>query len=352
MPPRAKAKLPGMAAVTTFAEYGARLLSRQRSETRAMIEMAIDRASQDPRPGGSGIEKLLRWLAEHPNGGFYKLLVFDEGIDHSIRLLNAIDQHARTVELMLHNNAIEGATLMTVYRAALEATAQLCYLHDPAVPVQDLAARNVAARLAFFHGNETTSLAFGAQIPAAKTEDATSAVDGVQAFLRSNGVELDEGRPPRHFARWVRVDDSRRANVRFNATEAIAAYVGGTWKYAIGSGATHALGWLLPSFVAGIEEKLAEDGDIVVSVVEGLLDCADAIARAAEGHSGLDTTPVRKKTLRRRVAMVAQVRGGAPSGIDLATYEERGPMWAPAVVPATYGSAFGLDVSGRQRNVP
>jgi len=331
-----------MAEVRSFAQYSARLLNKQRTETRSVIDSAIAHASQHPRPDGSGIEKLLLWLEGHSNGGFYKLVVFDEGIDHSLRLLHAIDQHARSVELMLRHDAVEGATLMTIYRAALEATAQLCYLHDAMIPVQDLAARNVAARLAFFHGNETTSLAFGQHMPADKTEDIKSGVDGLQNFLRDNGVTLDEGRSPRNFAAWVQVDGSTRANVRFNATDAISRYIGGSWQYALGSGATHALGWLLPSYVPGIDEKLGSDHDIVVSVVAGFLDCADAIAKTASAHSGYDTVAARRKTLKRRTVLVANASGGQPSPIDLETYESRGPNWTPLEVPKSYGAAFGL----------
>ncbi len=331
-----------MAEVSSFAQFAARLMSNQRADTRDLIDSAIAHASRKPRPKGSGIENLLLWLEDHPNGGFYKLVVFDEGIDHSLRLLNAIDQHGRTVELMLRNDAIEGATLMTIYRAALEATAQICYLHDAAIPIQNLAARNVAARLAFFHGNETTSLAFGDHLPPEKANDIESAVDGIQDFLRKNGVTLDPGRPPRNFAAWVQVDDSTRVNVRFNATDAISEYLGGKWQYVLGSGATHALGWLLPSYVPGIDEKLGTDDDIVVSVVQGFLDCADALARIAEAHSGYDSVPARRKTLRRRTVLVAKARGEDPSPIDLETYESRGPNWKATEVPWTYGAAFGL----------
>lgn len=331
-----------MAEVSSFAQYAARLMTSQRAETRAMVDSAISHASQHPRPMGSGIEKLMAWFAGHPNGGFYKLVVFDEGIDHTLRLLNAIDQHARTVELMLRNDAVEGATLMTIYRAALEATAQISYLHDSAIPPQNLAARHVADRLAFFQGNESTSIAFGDHLPATAAEDAGNAVDGVQDFFSENGVLLDPGKSPRYFAAWVQVDGSPRTNVRFNATDAISRYVGGRWQYMLGSGATHALGWLLPSFVPGLDEKLGSDDDIVISVVQGFLDCADALARTVEAHSGFDTVPTRRRTLRRRTVLIANARGGKPSPIDLETYESRGPNWTAAEVSATYGAAFGV----------
>lgn len=333
-----------MAEIRSFAQYAGRMLRSQRADSRAMIDASIAHASQNPRPAGSGIQKLLLWLEEHPNGGFYKLVVFDEGIDHSLRLLNTIDQHARTVELMLCNDAVEGATLMTICRAALEATAQICYLHDAAIPIESLAARNIAARLAFFQGNETTSIAFGEHLPSGKAEDVVSAVDGIQDFLRTNGVVLDEGRPPRKFANWVQVGESARANVRFNATDAITHYVGGRWQYVIGSGATHALGWLLPSYVSGIEEKLGDDEDIILSAVGGLLDCGDALARLAQAHSGFDTVPVRRKTLTRRSVLVANARGEEPSPIDLETYERRGLNWTATEVPRTHGAAFGFRV--------
>lgn len=328
----------------TFGDYCARLVEQQRRDLRDAIDDATEKAVQQTVES-SGRAKTIAWMDAHPRGGLFHDLVFSPKLDHAARLLQALDQHALALQLMLPVEPLVGVPMMTVYRAMFEATAQLCHLFDHTVPPDKMAARAVAAQIDALQGTERMASHFqGEDIPLQRAADVRDALEKVLAYFTDEGAvqfaTSDRGKFKHHVV-TVKIGPHTQ-NVRLNASEAIHRHIGDDWHYELGSGVAHSLPWALPSFVDGFEEApmKSRDFDTRIVLTEGVFLCADAISKAVEGETGYSTADQRKRTLTRRKGLLRAGRNIAPTPIGLEEFESRPRNYQGQTFPDDYAKAF------------
>jgi hypothetical protein len=180
-------------------------------------------ASEGPHRVGDGRGRLIDWVAgidDLETAGFFRLMA-DESLEDATRLLNAIDEHAHVMQLVMEAG-VASTSLVTLQRALIEAVLTLCYVHDAdAAPARTML-RILARQLDAFKGSERNSAAFPRSVIGDRAAEIRGGVEGFRAMLVRYGVELT----PLHKGSTPSLAyDGHRENVVFNATDAAKRYL-------------------------------------------------------------------------------------------------------------------------------
>jgi hypothetical protein len=278
--------------------YIARHLRSTLADAEELFDQALTAGAA--RNDGSGVARLDDWMLSHPHRDFLRGAIFDTNMETVERLLRSCRDLTRGLALALGTNGELRTTLFVLQRALGEAVMRLSYIMDADIPPAGSLARMAAYQVETIEGNLAAANSFG---PHAVEEAARirAAISELQRRLSEGGFELtpDVRRPPLTASVTL---DGHRENIKFNATDAFKKYVpGSSWQWELGSGVTHSRGWMLSSIVPTLEtEAPGTVIDVVVGVGLILFDLADAVARVASGHTGVDVDWFLKKVHSRR----------------------------------------------------
>ena len=306
----------------SFGFFCSRLIAQERRDIRTLVMTAIDAAREDA-PDGSGRRAMDEWLGARSDTSILHSIM-EQGLENGMRLLNALDDHALAIELLLRSGQAPKLSLVTLQRGFIEALLLICHLFDPAVDPATLIRRHVAYQLQSVEGNEGTAVKFGGHLPASDLQRARTAVDEIQSFLLNNGFVLGKSRPNHLHTSYVGFEGANQT-VAFNATDAMKLYLTEqAYEWSVSSGAVHALGWFLPSVVDGAtEDALSDYVTTYTGVAAGMISASYALLNVFSGHSGIDVRAVEKATHFRVRAIISAHDGSAFSSIDVETFKGR-----------------------------
>jgi len=241
------------------------------------------------------------------------------------RLLRSCRDLTTGLALALDENGELRTSLFVLQRALGEAVMRLSYIMDADIPPARSLARMAAYQVESIEGNLAAADSFGPHA----VEDAVrikAAVAELQRRLAEGGFDLtpDARRPS--LTAGVTLD-GQRENIKFNATDAFKKYVpGSSWQWELGSGVTHSRGWMLSSIVPTLETEAPGTAiELVVGVGLVVFDLADAVARVAAGHTGVDVDWFLKKVHSRRLGAISWTSSDRSLSVGHVEYASRDP---------------------------
>ncbi|QNE34315.1 hypothetical protein [Leifsonia shinshuensis] len=313
-----------MRAQIGFQEYAAKIVAQERQDLRHAFLESTDYAAGNLEVHGSGLRNVVEWMetrAEFPA----LRVIFEQGLEDAVRLLNSIDAHTEAIELLFRSGRGHTPAASTLLRAVHEAVVVLCYLYDSEVPPAQSVARLAAYKIDSVQGNESTLAEFGRDASPKDLKRVQESTDGIKAFFAENGFVLGATKEPSRLCPSVSFE-GERAQVRLKTTELAKTYLPDeTYGWVIASGAVHSKPWFLPSTVDGFtEDAMAHPDESAATVLFSLLYAAGVLANTLRAHSGFDTTSAERRAFTRLKAAVARLDGTPFSPIDLETYKARG----------------------------
>jgi hypothetical protein len=305
--------------------YIARHLRSTLADTEELFDQALTAGAA--RHDGSGVARLDEWMRGHPHGDFLHAAIFGTNMETVERLLRSCRDLTTGLALALDANGELRMSLFVLQRALGEAVMRLCYIMDADIPPARSLARMAAYQVEGIEGNLGAADSFGPHA----VEEATrirSVISELQRRLTEGGFELtpDTRRPPLTAAVTL---DGQRENIKFNATDAFNKYVpGSSWQWELGSGVTHSRGWMLSSIVPTVEtEAPGTVIDVVVGVGLIVFDLADAVARVASSHTGVDVDWFLKKVHSRRRGAISWTSAHKNLSVGHVEYASRPPAF-------------------------
>jgi len=302
--------------------YIARHLRRTLADAEELLDQALTAGAA--RNDGSGVARLDEWMLAHPHRDFLRGAIFGTNMETVERLLRSCRDLTTGLALALDANGELRTSLFVLQRALGEAVMRLCYIMDAEVPPARSLARMAAYQIESIEGNLAAADSFGSHA----VEEAVrikAAILELQRRLAKGGFELtpDTRRPTLTAAVTL---DGQRENIKFNATDAFKKYVpGSSWQWELGSGVTHSRGWMLSSIVPTVEtEAPGTVIDLVVGVGLVVFDLADAVARVAFSHTGVDVDWFLKKVHSRRRGAISWT-SSHPNLVGHVEYASRSP---------------------------
>lgn len=310
-----------MLVAQSFPDYAARLIRQQRAAVRRLVNVAFEAAeiAKNPIAGRNAVES---WMRARSDAEFVGT-VLDQGVDNVIRLLAAIDDEARGVEILMGSERAPMLSPVALQRGLIEATLVTCYLLDVTDPLKHFL-RNLAYQLEAVEGSQSMAEKFGLDLPMKKRQQLIEAVDAIHEFLAENGVELVAGNGNVRFTHHVSFDGVNET-IAFNATDAMNKYAKEhSYEWSLTSGALHARGWYLPSVIGGISESaLASSTENYAAVSSGVINAYQSLITAIGLYTGVDVSEYERSTHLRLRVLLAAANGDAVSELDVTDFKKR-----------------------------
>lgn len=272
-------------------------------------------------PANAPRTALREYVQNHPHGSFLGAVALQSKEDME-RPLRAVADFVDAIATLFESSSNAVVSSMALARTAGEAVVRFCYVYDPEQPPNRTLARMAAVQLLAIEENLRTAEAFGEY----GKDDAAEAVKDIEEmhrWLTENGFQRKPAKREQ-FTANISLDGAVE-NISFNATDAFKKYIKvGSWEWALGSGAVHTRGWLLPNLVGTFSEPPFMGRDEVArSVTLALLELATAFTASIGGHCGLNPDSYLKKIHRRRVAVTAHDNPEGGQAIGHREYGER-----------------------------
>ncbi|NQX10367.1 hypothetical protein HQQ80_01870 [Microbacteriaceae bacterium VKM Ac-2855] len=312
-----------------------RLLRSTLSDTLPLIVEALGTAAD--LPTGAPRTILHDFVSNHEHAEFLGGIVLQSKIDME-RSIRAVADYVSAIVTLLETGGDAVVSVMALSRSAGESVLRFCHIHDPTVTPARTLTRMAAYQLESIEDNLRTAEAFGEH----GEDDAREARENIATmhrYLTDHGFSRLPGQRRPEFTVNITLAGETQ-NVSFNATDAYRRYLAvGYWDWAIGSGATHGRGWLLPNIVGTFdEEPFMERSDVATTVTLQLLELADAFATAIGGHTGISIENYKRKIHQRRIGATAADRPHDGQAVSHRDYGlERA---APSFPLGTDGSSF------------
>ncbi|MCU1471339.1 MAG: hypothetical protein JWQ39_2488 [Glaciihabitans sp.] len=245
-----------------FSKLCVDLIRQQRRDLRTVVGAAVA-VPYAEAPPTSGRRKWWNWAQARSDVNILSL-VMDCGLDDAIRLLNAADDHAQAIQVLLGSEQNLMASAMTLERGRIESSLRFCYLMDATVSPVKTVLRMAAFQLEAIEGTHSTALKFGADMPAARLAEIREAMDEAKGLLEENGFVLTKRKEADTYTYSLNFNGLDET-VAFNATDAATRYFPGhSFEWSVTSGAVHSSAWLLPTVVGSAEEVALSASDYMV----------------------------------------------------------------------------------------
>lgn len=313
--------------------WSARMLRGLLNDVEAALGDAAAAGVQEPPTGQRAVirEYLVRSNEE------LLWAVLDVHQDTTQRLIRAALDIAKSIIRILDSEDPGPVSALILDRALGEAAMRLCFIHEPGIAPARSLVRMALYQLESIEGNLRTAEAFRGD----GLDEAARARENIaemHARLTAGGFEIGPGRRE-PYSGWLRLDGETES-ASFNATDAYQRYLKvGSWQWAIGSGATHGLGWLLPNVVGTVDEDpMSTPQETLLTVVLSTIEVADALVRTAGGYTGTDVDPHLKRIHQRRLGVSAAL--GIPTGYAIHHSEYGDRTVAPRFPHGTGGASF------------
>ncbi|MBT2518760.1 hypothetical protein J7E29_15045 [Streptomyces sp. ISL-90] len=263
--------------------------------------------------------------------------VYDFNKEVVERLLRASFDMTKAIIGILESDDPAPVSALILDRALGEVILRVCFIYDAAVPPARTLVRMALYQLESLEGNLRTAEAFGEE-GADEAARARETIAEMHAMLTAGGFEIGPGRRP-SLSAWLRLDGETES-ASFNATDAYKRYVKvGSWQWAIGSGATHSLGWLLPNVVGTVDEPpMSTPSETLLTVFLSIIEVADALAQAVHGYTGADIEWFLKKIHQRRLGASAAQGDPMSHAVDHREYGSK--LRQPSFPTASGGASF------------
>lgn len=310
--------------------YAARVIRSTLRDSRRVIDEAVIAGGE--RRDGAGITLLDAWMRAHVHADFIFGGLWDQNLETAERLLTLCGELAESIAILFESPSRLAAAPFVLERALGEAIMRIAHIFDPNVLPARTVARMAAYQLETIEGNLHAALAFG-ENGVEEVDDARAQIAEMHGFLERAGfTRLPARREP--FTASVEIGGERE-NLKFNATEAFKRYLPSSpWMWELGSGVTHGRGWMLGSLIATTQtEAVSTDVDVALSVGGAVVELADALARTAAGHSGVDVDWFLKKNHLRRRGLSSWSGRGARLSVDHKEYASRPANFRARQVP-------------------
>lgn len=278
--------------------WTARLLRNTLHDTVDMLGDAAEASVQNPPKGH--LSDVLRYLRGNTHREFLAG-VYDANKDATERILRASFDIVTSIITILESHDPGPVSTLVLDRALGESILRVCHIHDAEARPARTLVRMAVYQLESIEGNLRTAEAFG---PDGESEArrARENIQELHSMLTTHGFSrADARRPP--LTAWLSFDGERES-AKFNATDAYRRYLSiGSWSWAIGSGATHSMGWLLPNIVGTVDEPpLATPAQSILMTASSCIELADALARTANHYTAADVGPFLRRNHLRRIA--------------------------------------------------
>lgn len=301
--------------------WAARLLQATLLDAVDMLGDAAEAGVREPPTAHRAA--VLSYLRQNPHADLLAG-IYDSNKDTTERLVRASYDVVKTLIRIMESDDPTPVSALILDRALGESILRICYIHDATVPAAKNLTRMAVYQLEAIEGNLRTAEAFGDD-GTAEAARARENIAEMHSLLRAGGFEIGEGRRP-PLSGWLRLD-GQTESASFNATDAYKRYIRvGSWQWAIGSGATHGLGWLLPNVVGTVEEEpMSTAPETLLTVLMSCIEIADALARSAQAYTGADVDQFLRKIHQRRLGASAAL--GVPMGRAVDHREYGGPSF-------------------------
>jgi hypothetical protein len=253
-------------------------------------------AFRDPATG-SPRERDLQWASAGTDERRDSLSgLWEAGLGEIVELWRVADEHAAGLARLLSHDELLPIPMLSLGRSIQEALLEVCWAVDPALEPAARTSRWAALLLRTIQGNVGPL----SQIPngAEKLVEVREAVTGMHALLDGARFDLRFDKKHPELVASVAYEDSARAALKINITEAAKTYMPGVeYMWTLGSGATHSRNW----FTGGLE---GPDDLLYIMIVSPLLDFTDAAIDLTHGLVGLPTADFHNRGHLRRTALV------------------------------------------------